>query len=309
MKTFIITGATSLIGIELCKYISSFDGHKVYAVCREHSNGLNRLPVKDNIKLIFSDLEHIGDISKEIDNADVFINLAWTNTDHKGRDKAFLQGVNVDYAKDAIHVANKLGCKLFVEAGSQAEYGYVSEVITEETSCNPQVEYGKAKLRVLNEGSVLCNSLGLKYLHLRIFSTFGENDRPWTLIISAINKMLKNEDIELSSCVQNWNYLYVSDCVKQIFLLCDYVLQSTKFRKGVYHVASKDTRPLKEYVEEMKLVLKSSSILKYGNVVSVHQVSLNPSVTKTEKAIGFINEVSFADAIKIIVSKNYDIML
>ena len=121
--------------------------------------------------------------------------------------------------------------------------------------------------------------------------------------------MLKNEELELSSCTQNWNYLYVADCAKQIYLLCKNLIQNSDFNTGIYHIASKDTRPLKEYVEEMKSVLKSSSFLKYGNVLQVNQVSLNPSVTKTETAIGFINEVSFAEAIKIIVNKNYDIKL
>ncbi|MGB4415278.1 MAG: NAD(P)-dependent oxidoreductase [Paludibacter sp.] len=303
MKSFIITGATSMIGIDLCKYISSFSDNKVYALCREESQRFKRLPVKNNVKVIYYDLEHISDISKEIRNADVFINLAWTNTDHIGRNDAFLQGFNVDYAKEAIKFAALKGCRLFVEAGSQAEYGYVPDLITEETPCNPQVEYGKAKLRVLNEGSVLCDSLGLKYLHLRIFSTFGENDRPWTLIMSAIDKMLKNEDVELSSCTQNWNYLYVADCVKQIFLLCKYLIEDPNFKVGIFHVASKDTRPLKDYIEEMKSVLKSSSVLHYGKNLSANQVSLNPSVIKTENAIGFTNEVSFAEAIKIIANK------
>ena len=63
MKSFIITGATSMIGIQLCENLSSL-GYMVYAVCREDSNGLKRLPINDNIKIIYSDLQHISDISK-----------------------------------------------------------------------------------------------------------------------------------------------------------------------------------------------------------------------------------------------------
>lgn len=292
-----------MIGISLCQYITSSNDCKVYAVCREGSSGLNKLPANKNIEVVFSDLEHINNIAKVIEKADVFINLAWTNTDHVGRNNAILQRINVDYAKEAMRVAALIGCKLFVEAGSQAEYGFVQDLITEETPCNPEVEYGKAKLSVLKEGSLLCNSLGIKYLHLRIFSTFGENDRPWTLIMSAIDKMQKNENLELSSCTQNWNYLYVVDCVKQIFLLCKYVLNSLDFKSGVYHIASKDTRPLKDYLDEMKSVLCSKSVLNYGTFIPTKQVSLNPSVAKTEVAIGFINEVSFDEALKIIIKK------
>jgi UDP-glucose 4-epimerase len=306
MSSFIITGATSPIGISLCQYISPLSNHTIYAVCRESSEGLKRLQLNNNIKLIYSDLQHISNITNQIDKADIFINLAWTNTDHEGRNNAILQGANVEFAKAAIRTAALTGCKLFVEAGSQAEYGYVPDLITEETPCHPKVEYGKAKLRVLHEGSALCSSLGLKYLHLRIFSIFGENDRPWTLIMSAIDKMLKNEELQLSSCQQNWNYLYIADCAKQIFLLCEYAFNKPDFRNGVYHVASKDTRPLKEYVEELKLVLHSSSFLHYGTMIPGKQVSLNPSMAKTEKATkGFISDFTFEKGIRIII-KNYN---
>ncbi len=292
-----------MIGISLCQYIASLKGCKVYAVCREVSIGRNKLPSSKNIEVVYSDLDHISSIAEVIRKADVFINLAWTSTDHDGRNSAILQRINVDYAKEAMRVSALLGCKLFVEAGSQAEYGFVQGLITEETPCNPEVEYGKAKLSVLKEGSLLCGSLGIKYLHLRIFSIFGENDRPWTLIMSAIDKMQRNEILDLSSCTQNWNYLYVDDCVKQIFLLCTYVLNSPDYESGVYNIASKDTRPLKDFLEEMKSVLCSESVLNYGTFGPAKKVSLNPSIAKTELAIGFINKVSFAEALKLMIKK------
>lgn len=298
-----------MIGISLCHCISSQSGHMVYAVCRKGSSGLNKLPVNDQVKIVFSDLANLGNIEREIDRADVFINLAWTNTDHHGRNDALLQGLNVDYAKNAIHIAAKMGCKLFVEAGSQAEYGVINELITEDTPCNPEVEYGKAKLKVLNEGSVLCNSLGIGYLHLRIFSVFGENDRPWTLIMLAIDKLLKNEDLHLSACTQSWNYLYATDCARQIVLLCTHFFNEPYITSAVYHIASKDTRPLKDFLEEMKCALNSSGKLLYGSIIPEKIVSLNPSIEKTEKAIGPIDEVSFADAIKQIALINYGISL
>ncbi len=297
-----------MIGIELCTQLTSL-GHQVYAICRKGNDRIKRLPLDNNLKVIYADLQNLSHILGSPIQADVFIHLAWTNTDHEGRNNEALQRLNVDYALEAIRIASLSGCTLFVEAGSQAEYGDAPDLITEETPCYPYVEYGKAKLRVLHEGSELCNSLVLKYLHLRIFSTFGENDRPWTLILSAIDKMLKNEEIELSSCTQNWNFLYVSDCAKQIYRLCNHLINKSDFSFGVYNIASKETRPLKNYIEEMKLLLQSSSILMYGYIHSAKQVSLNPSVAKTERAIGFTNEISFSEAIKIIINRNYNIKI
>jgi UDP-glucose 4-epimerase len=305
MATYIITGATSMIGISLCHHISLQSGNMVYAICRRESNGLNKLPTNHQIKIILSDLANLANVEREIDQADIFINLAWTNTDHQGRNDVFLQGLNVSYAMDAIRIAKKLGCKLFVQAGSQAEYGIVNGIITEDTPCNPEVEYGKAKLRVLNEGSALCQILGLTYLHLRIFSVFGENDRPWTLIMSAIDKLLKNEVLHLSACTQNWNYLYARDCARQIVLLCTLIFNKPFITSDVYHIASRNTRPLKDFLEEMKSIINSSGKLLYGSMIPAKIISIHPSIEKTESVIGFTNEISFSDAIKQIVSINY----
>jgi nucleoside-diphosphate-sugar epimerase len=307
VKIYVITGATSMIGVSLCHHISSQSGNLVYAVCREESSGLNKLPANDQIKIVYSDLANIGNIETEIDQADVFINLAWTNTDHKGRNDSFLQGLNVDYAKNGIHVAARLGCKLFIEAGSQAEYGLVKELITEDTPCNPDTEYGKAKLKVLNEGSALSQSLGLKYIHLRIFSVFGENDRPWTLVSYALDKLTKNENLLLSNCTQYWNYLYSDDCAKQIVNLCHYFIDESHLVTGVYHIASRHTRTLRDYLEEMKYVTNSTGKLLFGSKIPDKTITINPSLEKTEKAIGPINEIPFAEAIKHIVSVNYSI--
>ena len=100
---------------------------------------------------------------------------------------------------------------------------------------------------------------------------------------------------------------YVPDCARQIVLLCKYLLNEPYITSAVYHIASKDTRPLKDFLEEMKYVLNSSGQLLYGSIIPEKIISLNPSVEKTEKAIGSINEASFAHAIKQIVSINYGI--
>ena len=163
-----------------------------FPIFNEHANS--------RLKIVYSDMAHINDI-ESIGRADVFVNLAWEGTSHFGRDNRAIQTDNFSHTLQAMRVSKKLGCELFVESGSQAEYGYVNDLITEETLCHPESEYGKAKLKVWTEGRVLANELHIKYIHLRIFSVFGENDHPWTLVISSISKMLHNEDIDLTSCI------------------------------------------------------------------------------------------------------------
>ena len=297
---YIITGATSFIGLELMDYLLA-QHHQVVAVCRPGSKGLSKIP--SGAEVVLAEMSEYGNLHKDINHADVFVNLAWGGTGHGGRNVQEVQKENVTYTVAAMFAADKMCCKVFLEAGSQAEYGTVLEKITEETPCHPFSEYGKAKLEVKNRLFELSEQLGVKYIHLRIFSLFGENDHPWTLVMSCIDKMLRNEPIDLSPCTQNWNFLYVKDAVKQITGLCEYALNSKMFQHEVYNIASDDTRMLKRFVEEMYSLTGSTSVLAYGAVKSANIVSLNPDMTKTEQATGFISDHLFKDVINNIIQK------
>ena len=297
---YVVTGATSFIGLELLDYLLSLQ-HQVVAVCRPNSQGLSKIPA--GVEIVTEEMSDYGNLHREIERADVFVNLAWGGTGHDGRNVQDVQRENVINTIAAMFAADKMGCQVFVEAGSQAEYGTVLESITEETPCHPFSEYGKAKLEVKERLFELSEQLGIKYIHLRIFSLFGENDHPWTLVMSSIDKMLRNEPVDLSPCTQNWNFLYVKDAVKQIIGLCNHAMNSKAFQHEVYNIASDDTRMLKQFVEEMYSLTGSTSILNYGAVKPANVVSLNPDMTKTEKATGFTSDYRFKDVINIIIQK------
>ena len=297
---YVVTGATSFIGLELLDYLLS-QQHQVVAVCRPNSQGLSKIPA--GVEIVTEEMSDYGNLHREIERADVFVNLAWGGTGHDGRNVQDVQRENVINTIAAMFAADKMGCQVFVEAGSQAEYGTVLECITEETPCHPFSEYGKAKLEVKERLFELSEQLGIKYIHLRIFSLFGENDHPWTLVMSSIDKMLRNEPVDLSPCTQNWNFLYVKDAVKQIIGLCNHAMNSKAFQHEVYNIASDDTRMLKRFVEEMYSLTGSASILNYGAVKPANVVSLNPDMTKTESATGFISGYRFNEVINKIIEK------
>ena len=298
---FVITGATSFIGLELIDYLLAHN-HSVVAVCRQDSKGLSFIP--HGVEIVASKMCDYGRLCDAIPKADVFVNLAWGGTGHDGRNVVDIQNENITYTIAAMHAAGKMGCKVFIEAGSQAEYGATTEPQTEDSNCNPFSEYGKAKLKVKQELFNLSEQLDIKYIHLRIFSLFGEKDHPWTLIMSAVDKMLKNEQLDLSPCTQNWNFLYVKDAVRMITILCENAVDNISFKHEVYNIASDDTRQLKEFVERIKFLTGSSSILNYGANIPHNYVSLQPNIRKTIDAIGFTEFHNFDDVICRIVKLN-----
>lgn len=298
---FVITGASGFLGVDICKELL-YQGHQINAVCRKESKGLDNLPKDERLSIVWADLNHLNDIPSQVDNADVFIHLAWQGTICGGRFNPELQAENIQNAFTAMRVAKLIGCKLFVDAGSQAEYGTVMDTITEETPCNPFSDYGKAKLQVWKEGKVLCQELGLKYIHLRIFSVYGENDHHYTLVMSLIQKMLRNEPMDLSPCTQNWNYIYSEDAARIVAGLCNHAISVQNFVAEVYNIASEDTRLLKDFVERMKVLTHSTSTLNYGAITPANFVSLQPSMYKTLKASP-VQFTPFDHVVKKIINK------
>lgn len=80
------------------------------------------------------------------DSCDAFFHLAWTGTVGAARNDMFQQNKNVEYALEAVELAASLGCKIFVGAGSQAEYGRVEGKLCADTPVFPENGYGIAKL-------------------------------------------------------------------------------------------------------------------------------------------------------------------
>lgn len=299
-QTFVITGATSFIGKRLTRLLLS-EGQRVFAVCRNQEKATLLLGHHETLTIVEASLQEYDRLAQKMAQADVFIHLAWEGTGHDGRNMTEVQLTNIQHSKDALQQAVLMGCQLFVEAGSQAEYGTQLDTITEKTLCQPFSEYGKAKLEVCRHGFEVAERTGIKYLHLRIFSLFGEDDHPWTLVMSSIDKMLKNEPINLSSCTQNWNFLYIADAVRQISMLCQYALQHRDFCHEVFNIASDDTRRLRDFVEEMYRLTHSHSELHYGANPQQNIVSLQPDVSKLRDAIGFVSSTTFDAVINKII--------
>ena len=297
---FIITGATSFIATEFTK-LAVECGNEVYAICRNLKKAKERFHEDESLHLIRMEMDEYSDIDKVVNKADVFIHFSWDGTKVTERDNEGLHTKNIKYTLDAMKAAKRAGCSLFVDTGSQAEYGVVTSKISENTDCNPFSEYGKAKLAVFEKGKENCESIDIKYLHLRIFSVFGENDHPHTLVMYGLKKLIENAPLPLSECNQKWNFLYLRDAVQQICRLVNSIYVDDNFNCDVFNIASNDTRILKDFVSEMKDITKSKSQLQFGEVKPEYIVSLDPDISKTFNRIHFVSNYTFKVAIEKII--------
>ena len=247
MKRIVVTGATSMIGVALIEECLRHD-IEIYALVRSSSGKAGRLPLSEKIHLTDCSLEDLSDLPGRIPGGcDTFYHIAWGNTGEARNKSTELQSRNIFYTLQAVRAAAELGCRRFIGAGSQAEYGPMDvEKISPDSPVNPSTPYGASKLAAGHLAGMLCRELGMECIWPRIFSVYGKYEKETTMVASGLRKMLAGEPTEFTPAMQRWDYLYSRDAGRAFYLIGE------KGKGGsVYCVGSGQARPLKEYIEEM----------------------------------------------------------
>ena len=296
----VVTGATSFIGAAVVRRLLG-QGHRVCAVVRPGSRHMEHLEkqvplnVQDWLQLIVLDLDHIGQISEQIcgSTADAWIHIGWDGAGSDNRTKRDVQQDNVRCALEAVRAAGRLGCSRFLFTGSQAEYGASHGLTGEDAPCHPVSEYGKAKLDFYNQAKDLCKILKIEYIHTRIFSVYGPGDHPWSLVQSCLRTWQQGGVMKLGECTQKWNFLYIEDTAAALVCLL------TEGHAGVYNIAGKDTRPLREYIEEMYRLCGSRGSYQYGERAQNAEgpADLMPDIQKICGETSWAPQTTFAEGI------------
>lgn len=285
----IVTGATGFIGTALCRELME-NNYEVTAVIRPNTKRKDKVPLGVNI--IELPLDKITEIEGDYD---LFYHLAWNGSSGNDRNDFDMQYSNIKYIADAVRTAKKLGCKRFIGAGSQAEYGVVyGEAKEDETICKPFMMYGAAKLAAYHMGKIVAEQEEISFVWPRIYSVYGPGENEGTLISYLVKTLQEGNIPELSPCENMWNFMYIDDCVRALMMLGE-----SKYTEGIYNVASSDTRLLKEFVIEASYTTNRNINLKFGDKKQDKNKTfwLEPNIEKI-KNLGFEVKIGFKEGIK-----------
>lgn len=243
MSRVVITGGTGMVGAALARACLA-SGHEVTVLVPEYLPRLAPLPKDARLSFVDCDVRNLtGYGSAEIGRADMFFHLAWLGTAPGARGLLHSQFDNVGYALDAVELASRLGCQVFVGAGSQAEYGRVEGVLTPATPTLPETGYGVAKLAAGQMTRLACAELGIRHEWARILSVYGPGDNPHTMVMSVISEALAGVDPRCTMGEQLWDYLYCDDCGRALLAMGECGVDGR-----VYPVGSGVQRRLSEFI-------------------------------------------------------------
>lgn len=301
MKSAIITGATGAIGTALVRELIK-NNVETLVFCREDSRRNQQIPKHPLVTLRYFSLNQLASVENDLGKSyDVFYHFAWEGTTGAARNDMYLQNQNIKHALDAVNLAFRFGCKKFIGAGSQAEYGRVEGMLKPDTPVFPETGYGIAKLCAGQMTRELAHQLGMAHHWVRVLSVYGPNDGDQSMVMSTIKKIINNESPQFTKGEQIWDYLYSGDAA------CAFRLVGEKGIDGkIYVLGSGKARPLAEYIKDIGDVVDSTVEIKLGSIpYSEKQVMyLCADIKELMNDTGWVPKVSFCDGIKAILAAN-----
>lgn len=280
----LLTGSSGFIGKSLLMHFLN-NGHKVLCINR---GNLVREIINENLGYI-SEME----LKLHLEPIDILVYSSWGGTRGEDRNNEQIQLENLYFLSRILRQAERLNVKTILSFGSQAEYGYVQDIINEQ-NFNPVSYYGVYKIKAKEQMREFCAKRGIRFIWLRLFSVYGYGDYANTLVSMTVTKMLKDESLDLTECIHSWDFLYIKDLI----YLVDIFIHNDQL-SGEFNVANGKSKKLKEFIEIIRYVTNSRSLVNYGAVKYPESgyTSLNVDITKLVQLTGWKPIVSFEEGI------------
>lgn len=294
MKSAIITGATGFIGSWLVEELIAHNIDVTILICDD----LHRLPANllEKVRDIKYDPKEIFKVAQQIDHGyDVFYNLGWGGVAPEHKNNIKIQLENVSSSVDAVYFSKSIGCKLFIGAGTVAEYVYCDGLISGRQQPSPADIYGAAKVSAHHMCEVAAKNIEQDVIWTIISSTFGERRLDNNLITYTIRTLLNGDKPIYTGLEQMWDFLYIKDTVRALYLIGE---------KGItgktYGIGSGIYRPLYEYINIIRDCIDPNLTLGVGEIPYKNDKVSSSCVDNKElvEDTGFLPSISFKEGIE-----------
>lgn len=298
IESAIVTGGTGLLGRKLLALL--VEKHvRILVVTHSGSHRNRHVAEIPGVEIETCGLQGLSDL-RPYGRWDAFFHLGWIGSESPtARNEVDRQVGSIRYSVDAVELAARAGCKVFVGAGSQAEYGILPDGVARiDSAVSPMEAYGVAKYSACRLSAIHCSQLGIRHCWGRIFSIYGEHDREITLVMYTIFCLLRGETPKFTPCEQIRDYIYSGDCAEALWRMA---VSGTD--GAAYPLGGGAPRPLKKYIEEIRLQINPAAEMGYGLLPYPAGMALRASadMEPLRRDTGYQPETSFGEGIRAIL--------
>lgn len=256
-----IIGATSFVGENLLFFLTK---KNIKIIATYNSSKIK----KKNKNITWKKL----DIRKKKTNffeylnyPDIVINLVWMDIPKYLLKKHYQTYI---IQKKFNHNLIENGLKNLIVLGTCYEYGKVNGNISEKKLCKPNTNYGKAKLKLLENLTKLQKNYNFRLAWLRPFFIYGENKKRKTLF-SLLKEIDNGKEIKLKVCGNLVrDFLHVNFLCRIIFRLMKY-----NSNVGILNVCSGKKITVRQFIYNN---LKNKDKLNYISMNGINPNSFEP---------------------------------
>ena len=236
-----LTGSSGFIGRNIIKNSSLYKEIKIFA------NSKKKISTKNNIKIINKNLNKISYL--DLQKIDVIIHSASVGV--KNNDIQIKKSIKFNFYESLLFFkkAIKAGCKNWIILGSSSEYGnslLKKRKINKNTELVPADNYSLSKCLLFYALSSIAKVYDINLVYLRIFPTYGLNEKSHRLIPQMKKSIRLNKKFVLKNPNASIDYSNVDEISKKILSICRYMIKKNNIVE-IWHLASGKYEYLKSF--------------------------------------------------------------
>lgn len=258
MDTVIISGVGGFLGSHLCDRLLS-KGVKVYGIdvcetAHRRFNNSNYVPIVAS----FEDYKSLHE--KITDEVDVFFHYAWAGGLLQDSFWNYeLQLQNARFACDAFMEASKIGCKKFINSGTNNQIEIKQFLASKDFSPRGTCIYSAAKTALDLMCKTLATRTNTEYIGTMIPMPYGIGNKSMQLANVVMISLLKGESPKLIEGNNLYDMVYIEDIVDAFIAIAE---------KGVsgrtYYIGHRVLKTFKEWMLEIRDIINPNVELKFG---------------------------------------------